>query len=84
MSVYVDDMFLDGWCHMMADTDEELEGIARELKLKPRWRHGDHYDVRPRKRALAVKMGAIEVKPMFLVNIRRQRRGQPPIVESGE
>lgn len=84
MSVYVDNMFLDGWCHMMADTDEELEEIARKLKLKPEWRHGDHYDVKPRKRALAVKYGALEVAPLFLVNIRRQRRGQPALTERDE
>lgn len=81
MAVYVDPIFTmtprtkqaqkhgDQWCHMTADTDEELHAMADKIKLWRRyaqsmdapqqWRH--HYDLTPPKRARAVKLGAIEV-----------------------
>lgn len=71
MSVYVDE---SKWpyrnalyCHMIADTDEELESVARLIGLQPSWRQSPtrgqacaHYDLSPGKRALAVRHGAIE------------------------
>lgn len=76
MAVYVDDLRLyEGrgrlsgwWCHMIADTPEELTAMAARLGLRPSWRQApgtwkDHYDLRPSKRELAVRLGAIEVEP---------------------
>ncbi len=75
MSVYVDDLRpIKCWpeaCHMLADTDRELDQMAALLCLLPRWKHGDHYDLSPSKRALAVKAGATEVTSRQLVEIRR-------------
>lgn len=82
MSVYVDDAFIGvRWCHMMADDDAELEEMARKLRLKSDWRHGDHYDLANRQRVSAIKYGATEVAPLLLVNLRRQRKGQPLLEE---
>lgn len=54
------------WCHMFADTEEELKDFATRLGLKKQWfqkKHNpflSHYDIVPSKRALAIKLGAIE------------------------
>ena len=63
-------------CHMMADTDEELELFRRALKLRKEWRHGDHYDLAPLKRSAAIALGAIEVDTEDLAEIRRRRKQQ--------
>lgn len=52
-------------CHMFADTDEELEEMARKLGLKKEWQQkpresiGPHYDIAKSKRSQAVKLGAV-------------------------
>lgn len=81
MAVYVDELFTavprtaearqhgTRWCHLSADSEEELEGMARRLGLRPAWRQGgtawdparSHYDLVPTKRALAVEYGAVEL-----------------------
>jgi hypothetical protein len=52
------------WCHLTADTLDELHAFAGRLGLKRAWfqnhpRH-PHYDLTPGKRAQAVRMGAVE------------------------
>jgi hypothetical protein len=52
--------------HMATDGDiDELHVFATKLGLKRAWLHQssslDHYDLTPNKRALAVRLGAIEV-----------------------
>ncbi len=87
MSVYVDNMrtpFRRGarrllMSHMLADSTEELEGMARNLGLSPAWiqypgTHREHYDVCASKRELAIRHGACEVDPFFLVRLRQKRR----------
>jgi hypothetical protein len=71
-SVYVDALAdypgKGQWCHMAVapDTDPEvLHQFAERIGLKREWfqehsLHG-HYDLRPSKRALAVKYGAVEL-----------------------
>jgi len=55
------------WCHMTADSLEELHAMADRIGLKREWfqvaarLHMCHYDLVPSKRALAVKAGAVEV-----------------------
>lgn len=48
--------------HMVADTDEELEAMARALELKRSWKQSPqrhpHYDVCESKRRRAIQMGA--------------------------
>ena len=71
MSVYVDELQVYStrlrfacWCHMMADTPEELHAMADRIGLKRRWfqdhvRH-PHYDLVASKRVLALRHGALE------------------------
>ncbi|MHC4864625.1 MAG: DUF4031 domain-containing protein [Planctomycetota bacterium] len=52
------------WCHLYADTPEELVKFAKRLGLREEWMHRSrrfsHFDLVPTKRAKAVKMGAVE------------------------
>lgn len=78
MAVYVDNAFIvakvrsgrltheSRWCHMTADTTEELIAFAVSLGLQEKyiqyrgtWK--EHFDVTEPKRRLAVSKGAIEV-----------------------
>jgi len=73
MAVYVDDLRktppkfrpakwrYDQACHMMADTEDELEAMARRLQLRKTWRHGDHYDLTAEKRRQALAAGALSI-----------------------
>lgn len=78
MTVYVDNMLMEAdvpnghkivrarWSHMVADTREELDSMARRLGLKLIWRQSsgtwkEHYDVTETKRAAALDLGAIEL-----------------------
>lgn len=57
------------WCHMIADTPEELHAMASAIGLRVEWHQNDvgpneavtHYDLTPPKRALALRRGAIEI-----------------------
>jgi hypothetical protein len=53
---------------MFADTEKELEEMARKLGLKREWRQGEnynwvgeliHYDIAKSKRVKAIQLGAI-------------------------
>ncbi len=53
------------WCHMTADTVEELHAFAKKIGMQRSWfqdkpRHF-HYDLVPSRRALAVAAGAVEL-----------------------
>ena len=49
------------WCHMIADSEEELHRMAARLGMRREWYQGDHYDLRPDDRALALSLGAEEM-----------------------
>lgn len=70
MTVYVDDAFIQAtvpngarshtsqWCHLTADSTEELVAFARKLGLRPAWIQypgtwKEHFDVTQGKRAQA-------------------------------
>lgn len=83
MTVYVDDSFQypsGWWCHMIADTPDELHEMARDIGLRRGWAqtssaplHILHYDLRPSKRAMAVKRGAVEISRRELVAIGKKQ-----------
>lgn len=95
MTVYVDDAFIQAsvayrgrqiktrWCHLTADTREELDMFAKTIGLSPNWIQAagtwrEHYDLTERRRAEAVKAGAVEVNwkthvKNFLIPRRNQK-----------
>jgi len=77
--VYVDDYFADfrrmKMCHMIADTDEELDAMADRIGIERRWKHnGTHYDVYMSKRKLAIENGAIEISVFVLARMEHEKR----------
>lgn len=79
MAVYVDETYDWGhikgkWCHMAVgvnDDIEELHKMAERIGLKRAWFQNHpvhpHYDLRPSKRMMAIRAGAIPVtRPEFV------------------
>lgn len=69
------------WCHLFADEVdcEELHAFAKRLGMRRDWFQGDHYDLTPGKRAMAVRLGARELSRADAVAVwRRQRQGPTP------
>jgi hypothetical protein len=62
------------WCHMMADTIEELHAFAKRIGMRRDWFQGDHYDLTPSRRAQALACGAIPVTARDLVKVRQRLR----------
>lgn len=71
MAVYVDRLRDWGWrlgpsCHLIADTNEELHAFAARLGLRRTWfqpaASGPHYDLTAGRRALALRLGAVELE----------------------
>lgn len=64
------------WCHMIADTDDELHEMADKLGMRRAWFQGDHYDLVPSKRGLAIRFGAIPLERReFFTKLREYRVG---------
>lgn len=91
MTVYVDNAYIPAkvrsgslvhesrWCHMTADSTEELITFAVGLGLQPKyiqhrgtWK--EHFDVTESKRRLAVTKGAVEVSYRDHIMAMAQRR----------
>ena len=50
------------WCHMASDDGfEELHAFAERMGIPRQRFQGDHYDLHPKLRELAVELGAEEV-----------------------
>ena len=81
MAIYVDDLsrYKTGlWCHMATDGDlEELHSFAKKIGLKRAWFQDHHcvphYDLRPSKRTLAIKEGAISTNTVEIMRRWRAR-----------
>jgi Protein of unknown function (DUF4031) len=70
LTVYVDEMRAPFgrmvMCHMVADSTEELLAMADRLRLRRHWiqKPGtahEHFDIPITTRALAVRLGAVEI-----------------------
>lgn len=67
------------WCHMVADTSQELDEIALRLGLKPEWKQHagsprEHFDLPPEGRERAIQLGAVPVPSREIARIIRERR----------
>lgn len=83
MPTYVDDMRAPYgrmiMCHLLADSDEELHAMAARIGVARRWHQKpgtphSHYDICLSKRALAVKLGAIEIDRAGVAAIIKTKR----------
>lgn len=97
MSVYVDAAIHPWrgkkWCHLIADTEEELHAFAiGKLGLKRAWFQVkpegiDHYDITESKRDVAIMHGAIPINRVTMckkIDEARKRRGQEPFCDDAE
>lgn len=67
-------------CHMLADRVEDLHAMADKIGIARRWfqnKRYPHYDICKSKRALAVKLGAIEIDRQQFVTIARRVMNPP-------
>ncbi len=86
MSVYVDDLkhwpnakIPGWWCHLMADTHQELIDFAVSIGLKQSWiqhkgRHTEHFDLRGKRmrdRAIAAGATPISGREMATLTLRK-------------
>lgn len=71
MAVYVDNMAANyrrmKMCHMVADTEEELEAMARKIGVQIKWwqyrgTRKSHFDICMTKKKLAIENGAIHIE----------------------
>ncbi|MCT7316350.1 DUF4031 domain-containing protein [Ralstonia sp. CHL-2022] len=64
------------WCHLVADSLDELHGFARALGLKRAWFQAQaslpHYDVTIEVRDVALRRGAREADRRTLISRGRQ------------
>jgi ribA/ribD-fused uncharacterized protein len=72
------------WCHLIADTDDELHMFAARIGLRRAWAQQpgtawSHYDLTPGKRAQAVAAGAVEIDHWAATNMV-QRRLAPAVI----
>jgi len=70
MAIYVDNMNASygrmKMCHMVADTEEELEGMALKIGVNTKWwqhrgTRKSHFDICLSKKQKAIRNGAVEV-----------------------
>src|SRR6185503_10881227 len=65
------------WCHLWADTREELHALASRILVKREWfqdrKDFPHYDLTARKRAEAIRAGAV---PSSLQDWLRRKSNQ--------
>lgn len=84
MAVYVDSESIPwrgrAWCHLVADTLEELHSFAKQLGLKRQWfQHRSfypHYDVTMLVRQRALHLGAIDADRETIIQCCKQMRAE--------
>lgn len=67
------------WCHLVADSHEELMEMAKRLNLKSEWIQkpgtpNEHFDLIPTKRTLAIKHGAKAISCRELALMRFEKK----------
>lgn len=82
MAVYVDNVEIPWkgkvWCHLVADSLDELHGFATELGLKRQWFQAKasypHYDVTKSVRTKALKLGAREGDRITMISCAKKMK----------
>lgn len=84
MTVYVDNVKVKWrgrlWCHLVADSIEELHEFAQRLGLQRNWfQHAasyPHYDVTVEVRQKALRVGAVEGDRVKIITCARKMKVQ--------
>jgi hypothetical protein len=63
------------WCHMIADTEQELHEFAEKIGRNKCWFHKDHYDLTPSFRQKAIDNGAIVLGRFEFIRKRNEILG---------
>lgn len=92
MAVYVDDAVwpLKGqlWCHLLADSLDELHSFAQSIGLKREWFQGHtkypHYDMNENRRKIAVKKGAIEIDKRTTIEKAKKLKAEFELIKYKE
>lgn len=88
MAVYVDNMQARYgrmvMCHLLADTDEELQAMVDRIGVDRRWhqnagRPNSHYDICLSKRALALKAGARAIDRRGVAALLKRKRAEAAV-----
>ncbi len=64
------------YCHMFADSEEELHEFANKIGMKIEWFQNKklpHYDLTAKRRQLALSLGAIEIDSSWIKRKLRER-----------
>jgi hypothetical protein len=69
------------WCHLIADSLDELLAFGKRVGMRATWLQGDetrgyHFDLVPPRREAALAAGAIEIDSRQLVAILKKMRRQ--------
>jgi hypothetical protein len=84
MAVYVDSEHIEWrgrtWCHLVADSLDELHAFAKRLGLETRWFQArgpyPHYDVTASMQRQALQMGALLADRRTVVECCRRMRAE--------
>ena len=84
MAVYVDSEHIEWqgntWCHLVADSAQELHAFARRLGLRRAWfqseSHYPHYDVTTSMQERALALGAVLADRHTIVSCGRKLRAE--------
>lgn len=80
MTVYVDNVRIPHrgklWCHMVADSLDELHAFARQLNIPPQGFHAEasypHYDITLELREEAILLGALAGNRKQIIRCAKQ------------
>ena len=84
MAIYVDRSSVSfkgrKWCHLMADTLEELHAFAQQKGIDARLFHRDasypHYDITLEMRSMVIEHGAIDADRKMIIAVGKCLKAQ--------
>ena len=68
------------WCHLMADTLEELHAFAQQMGIDARLFHRDasypHYDITLEMRSMVIAHGAVDADRKMIIAVGKRLKEQ--------
>ena len=81
-------MLFRSWCHLLADSLDELHQFAQSIGLKKEWFQGHtkypHYDMNENRRKIAVKKGAIEIDKRTTIEKAKKLKAEFDLLKLNE